>query len=146
VLEFNGLDGLQRLRRRRTLSGQCAGVTASGADDKGERIHFRQARQADKGYGIRGLSSFLTGERVVPVPSACTMAQVQYLAKARMEQIQNQGGGLLGWSAGLPELRPGRFLQVNGISEAVNGSYYVHSVRHTLDEIGFETYFETEDS
>lgn len=146
VVEFNGLDGLQRLRRRRTLSGQCAGVTVRGTDATGERISYRQARTTDSGYGMNGVSGFLTKDRVISASSAHTMAQIQYLAQARMKQIQAKSGGLLGWCTGLPELRPGRFIKVSSVSEAVNGTYYVHSVRHTFDAISFETYFETEES
>ncbi len=72
------------------------------------------------------------------------MAQVQYLSKARMEAVQRRSGALLGRGAGVPELRPGRFVTISGLSEAANGNYYVHTVRHVLDADGDETSFEAE--
>jgi len=144
TLEFDGVGGLRRLRRRRTLSGQCGAVAVSGTDDKGERLSFQQARKADSGYGVKGLSNFLTGQLLFPEPGARTMAQVQYLAQARMERRQRQSDGLTGWSVGLPEVRPGRFIKCSGLGDPADGSYYVHTVRHTLDQNGFETFFETE--
>jgi len=144
VLEFDGPDGLRRIQRRRSLAGQWGTLEVSGASDSGERISFQAPRGTDNGYGSAKLSGALTGERRVPAPGARTMAQVQYLANARMQERERRGGGLWGWSVGLPQLRPGRFVQTGNIHSAVNGTWYVHTVRHTLDDIGFETYFETE--
>lgn len=144
VLEFDGPDGLRRIQRRRSLAGQWGTLEVSGADDTGARISFQKLRSTDNGYGSAKLSGALTGKRCVPAPGARTMAQVQYLANARMQERERQGGGLWGWSVGLPQIRPGRFLKTENIHSAVDGTWYVHTVRHTLDDIGFETYFETE--
>jgi len=145
VLTFDGPNGLMRLERRRTLAGQCAAVAVSGADDRGERIYSRQARKKDSGFGTDKMGGVLSGDVCQPEPFVRTMAQAQYLSEARMEQRQRQSGGLTGRSVGLPELRPGRFMEVTDLSEPLNGTYYVHTVRHILDETGFETWFEAED-
>lgn len=145
TVEFDGPNGLMRLERRRTLAGQCAAVAVTGADDKGERLYARQARKADKGFGVGKIASALDGDLSQPVPVMRTMAQAQYLAKARMEERERRSGALLGQGTGLPEIRPGRFVKVSGLSEPLNGSYYVRTVRHTVDETGFETSFEAED-
>lgn len=145
VLTFDGPNGLISLKRRRTLAGQCAAISVSGTDDSGERLYSRQARKKDSGFGTDRMSSILTGDFHQPEPFVRTMAQAQYLSKARMERRQQQSGGLAGHSVGLPELRPGRFVEVAGLSRPLNGTYYVHTVRHILDEAGFETRFEAED-
>lgn len=144
VVTFSGATGLIRLRRRRTLEHQCAAVAVSGADDKGERIYVRQARSADRGFGTDQIGAALTNDLHQPEPAVRTMAQAQYLAKARMEQRQHQASGVTGTCLGVPELRPGRFIEVSGLSSAVNGTYYVHTVRHTLDAKGYETDWEAE--
>lgn len=145
AVTFDGPNGLLRLARRRTLAGQCAAVAVSGADDTGARIYARQARTGDSGFGTGKMSGVLTGDIHQPEPLVRTMAQAQYLSQARMERRQRQAGGLSGQCVGLPELRPGRFLQASNLSEPVNGTYYVHTVRHVLDETGFQTWFEAED-
>lgn len=145
AVTFDGSNGLLRLDRRRTLAGQCAAIAVSGADDTGERIYSRQARTKDSGFGTDKMSGALTGDLCQPEPLVRTMAQAQYLSKARMERLQRRAGGLSGRCVGLPELRPGRFIQVSDLSEPVNGTYYVHTVRHVLDETGFQTWFEAED-
>lgn len=145
VVTFDGPNGLMRLGRRRTLAGQCAAVAVSGADDKGERIYSRQARKKDSGFGTDKMGSVLSGDIHQPEPFVRTMAQAKYLSKARMERRQRQAGGLIGHCVGLPELRPGRFIEVTDLSKPLNGTYYVHTVRHLLDETGFESWFEAED-
>ena len=145
VLSFDGPNGLMSLKRRRTLAGQCAAIAVSGTDDNGERLYSRQARKKDSGFGTAQMSRILSGDLHQPEPFVRTMAQAQYLSKARMERRQRQSGGLTGHSVGLPELRPGRFVEVTDLSRPLNGTYYVHTVRHILDETGFETRFEAED-
>lgn len=137
AVEFDGPDGLARLRRHGTLSGQCKTVTVAGADDAGAGFSYSETRQD-------ALASVLTEEKRLPAPFARTMEQARYLAEARVAELQRRSGGLAGWSAGVPDLRPGRFVKLSGIGDRVNGTYYVHTVRHTLDEAGFETYFESE--
>ena len=145
VVTFDGSNGLTSLNRRRTLAGQCAAVAVSGTDDSGQRIYSRQARKTDSGFGADKMSGVLSGDLHQPEAFVRTMAQAQYLSQARMEWRQHRAGGLSGQSVGLPELRPGRFIKVSGLSGPLNGTYYVHTVRHVLDETGFESWFEAED-
>ena len=145
VFTFDGGTGLIQLERRRTLAGQCAAVAVSGTDDQGRRIYARQARKKDSGFAAKQMSQALSNDLYQPEPAVYTMAQAQYLAKARMQERQHQAGGISGRCLGTPELRPGRFLDISGLSSAVNGTYYIHTVRHTLDVNGFKTDFEGEE-
>ncbi len=145
VLEFDGPDGLTSLRRRRSLAGQCGGTAVSGADGAGERVWSKTARTADSGFGTDSMAGVLTGLRHTPEAAVHTMAQAQYLSQARMEAAQRRSGALFGRGAGVPELRPGRFITASGMSEAVNGDHYVHTVRHVLDAGGFDTSVVAED-
>lgn len=145
AVTFDGPNGLMRLRRRRSLAGQCGGVAVSGADDKGERIYARAARAADSGFAAGQIKSALALDLLEADPAVRTMAQAQYLAKERMKKRQRRSSMLLGQCTGIPELRPGRFVQVTGLSRPVNGSYYLQTVTHTIDETGFETCFEAEE-
>lgn len=145
AVTFDGPNGLISLRRRRTLAGQCAAVAVSGADDTGARIYSRHPRERDSGYGADKMGSVLSNDIHQPEPAVYTMAQAQYLSQARMGERERQAGSLAGRCVGLPEIRPGRFIKAEKMSDPVNGSYYVHTVRHILDETGFETYFEAEE-
>ncbi len=145
ILTFDGPDGFIKLGRRRTLAGQCAAMVVSGTDDQGGRIYARQARTEDSGFAAKQMSQVLSNDLYQPEPTVRTMAQAQTLSKARMQARQQQAGGIFGRCLGTPELRPGRFLTISGVSSAVNGTYYIHTVRHTLDVNGFTTDFEGED-
>lgn len=145
TLTFDGATGLLQLARQRTLAGQCAAVAVGGADDQGGRIYARQTRAKDSGFAAKQMGKALSNDLYQPEPTVHTMAQAQYLSKARMQARQHQAGGISGRCLGLPELRPGRFCTVSGLSSAVNGTYYIHTVRHTLDINGFTTDFEGED-
>ena len=146
VVTFAGAVGLLQLRRFRTLADQCAAVTVTGADEKGQRLQARAARRRDSGFGAGQMADALGGDLVRPERAVHTMAQAQALAKARMARRQDRAGGAEGRCLGAPELRPGRFVAVSGLSAAVNGSYYLHTVRHLLDTNGYETHWEAEDS
>ncbi len=145
AVAFSGPNGLLELRRRRSLSGQCAAAAVSGADDRGERLYARAERSPDRGFGSARMGAALVRDLHQAEPALRTMAQANHLAQVRMEARQRRGGGLAGRGTGLPELRPGRFVEVSGLSEPVNGTYYVQSVTHTIDETGFETAFEAEE-
>lgn len=145
AVTFDGPNGLTDLRRRRTLAAQCAAVAVSGADDRGERLYARAPRTPDRGFGTGGIGAALGQDLHQAEPAVRTMAQAAHLARVRMEDRQRRGGALIGRGTGLPELRPGRFVEAAGMSEAVNGTYYIRSVTHTIDETGFETAFEAEE-
>ncbi len=145
AVTFDGPNGLIHLSRRRSLAGQCAGMAVSSADDKGERIYAREARTTDNGFGVDHIESALILDRLEAEPAIRTMAQAQYLAKQRMNKCQHHSSMLLGQCTGLPELRPGRFVEVTDLSQQVNGSYYIQTVIHTIDETGFETSFEAQE-
>lgn len=144
AVTFDGPNGLMELRRRRTLAGQCAAVAVSGVDDQGERVYARQVRAADSGFGTARMGQVLSLDLHQPETAVRTMAQAQYLSGVRMEGRQRRTGGLSGRCVGLPELRPGRFVELSGLSGQANGAYYVHTVRHILNEQGFATWFEAE--
>ena len=145
VVIFDTAVGMLSLRHIRTLARQCAAVAVSGTDDQGERILARQQRERDSGFGCGKMASVLSNDIHLPEQTVRTMAQAKYLAKARMQQRQNQAGGLAGSCLGTPELRPGRFVRVEQRSKPLCGTYYLHTVRHILEANGYRTEFEAEE-
>ncbi|MBM7568285.1 phage late control D family protein [Paenibacillus sacheonensis] len=45
---------------------------------------------------------------------------------------------------GLPEIRAGRFIQLEGLGSRLNQPYYIVSATHTIDESGYITQFQVE--
>lgn len=62
-------------------------------------------------------------------------------AEARAEAIADQFGELECECVGIPELAPGRFIQVEKLSSQANRKYYIQYVKHVIDESGYRTYF-----
>ena len=67
-------------------------------------------------------------------------ASLRAKALARKSEEKNCSGS--GTAIGLPELIPGRFLQVSGLDSMVNHKFYITEVTHVLNENGFVTYFQ----
>ena len=61
-------------------------------------------------------------------------------AEARAEAIADQFGQLECECVGIPELAPGRFIEIEQLSAEANRKYYVQYVRHELDENGYRTF------
>lgn len=145
IVTFDTTVGMSLLEHSRTLADQCAAVVILGTDDQGERIQTRQARKKDSGFGGSRIGSVLSNDLCFSEQAVRTMAQAQYLAKARMAQRQSRMGKLRGGCMGVPELLPGKFLKVEKQSKPVCGTYYVQRVRHILDRNGYRTEFEAEE-
>lgn len=64
--------------------------------------------------------------------------RAQSLADNMLTSSQNGRGTCIG----LPEIVPGRYLEVAKLEEMVNKKYYVTSVRHSLNQNFFQTEFE----
>ena len=61
-------------------------------------------------------------------------------AKARMDASQEQFGVLECECIGIPELAPGRYVQVKKLSKTADRTYYIIFVRHRLDAAGYHTF------
>lgn len=63
-------------------------------------------------------------------------------AKIIMEALQKDFMVIRAKCVGIPEIVPGRFIKLQGLAPNVNKTWYIQSVRHTVDERGFTTEFE----
>lgn len=90
-------------------------------------------------------SSLMSGTPVscISDPEADTQnkanIRAQALAGAQLADSQRGQGSCIG----LPEIVPGRFIEIVKLEEMVNRKYYVTSVKHVLSYESFTTEFET---
>jgi len=91
------------------------------------------------------LANLLSGTPVsiVPDPEADTQEKAKVRAEAMADLFLEDGQRGWGTCVGLPELVPGRYLEIVKLESMANKKYYVTSVRHNLDEKFFHTEFET---
>lgn len=70
-------------------------------------------------------------------------AQAKQLAEAALTSIQQQYITASGSTVGLPELRTGRKVQIDGLGERFSGEYFITATTHTLGDGGYKTSFES---
>lgn len=62
-------------------------------------------------------------------------------AKILMEELQGDFMTFTGVCQGIPELAPGRYVQIQSLEPSLDKDWYIETVRHTVDERGFMTNF-----
>ncbi|MCR4641886.1 MAG: hypothetical protein K5697_07640 [Lachnospiraceae bacterium] len=69
-------------------------------------------------------------------PTAATQTDAEYRANYLMEQMSYRFGTLEADVVGLPEIVPGKFLQVQGLGKGASNRFYISSVTHSMEGQG----------
>ncbi len=69
-------------------------------------------------------------------PTAATKKDAEYRADYLMEQMSYRFGTLESDVIGLPEILPGKFLQVKGLGKGASNRFYISSVTHSMQKEG----------
>lgn len=122
-----------------SLSGQTIACEVTGFDRNGQKLSGKaQAVTSGRLFGSR-LSSVLSGSTKVYVDNSLeTQAQAVYRAKALMGACGDRYCQMRILQIGLPELVPGRFIQVKEEEvPSLSGKLYVEEVIHMFGEDGY---------
>lgn len=76
-------------------------------------------------------------------PEADTQEKADRCARVYADRRLSLGQNGSGVCVGLPELVPGRFVEIAMLEEMANRKFYIQKVLHRIDEEGFVTEFET---
>ena len=76
-------------------------------------------------------------------PEADTQDKAKIRAEAIADAMMHAGQRGKGICIGMPEIVPGRYIEVVKLEEMVNKKYYITGVHHNFNENSFETEFET---
>lgn len=68
-------------------------------------------------------------------------ATVRAIAKGTMERIMKRMTTGYGSTSGTPDIRAGRLLDITGLDERFNGTYFVTGSKHTFGPNGYHTMF-----
>lgn len=101
-----------------------------------------KASAAAKGFQTQLILQGTTPTLYAPDADADSQAKAASRAQALARKSEEKRCMGTGISIGLPELVPGRFLQVSDLDAMVNHKYYLTEVTHVLNENGFITSFE----
>lgn len=126
------------------ITGLVEQVEVRGMDNGKAKVVLAKQKIKNKLSTASHAKSMLKGsEKVYIDPSVDSKAEAQSRVEFLAEQISYRYGSAECKCIGIPELAPGRYLQLTGLGENIENHFYIQKVRHVLcREEGFLTYFE----
>lgn len=127
------------------LADQLNSVTASSWDPATQETIREEAKTIDKLGFSRAGNHFLNSAGLSKVEHIYLQAKASNEVLAEAKAVLNKQGMKLvsgnAVSLGIPEIRAGRYIMLEGLGSALNGVYYVPEATHTIDESGYTTAF-----
>ena len=137
--------GLYSFQKRVSLAHQVGKVVILGRDVNQKAIKGEASSVSIGGSGK-------TASQLVPDLKNATLREFseyvrtqqecKQVAQSRLDGIAMRlvsGGGTC---VGIPELIPGRYLEIDGLDAKSNGTYFLTKVRHLFEQDGYQTAFE----
>jgi phage protein D len=133
-----------------TTANQVAEVTVRGwnpVDKQKIEVTVKRSELRTTGVGQRGgqaaiEQSYNQKKEVVATRPVRDEAEARVLARETLERIAKDLVKATGTTVGLPDLRAGTVLVVDGIGERFRGRYFVTATTHALGDGGYTTQFE----
>ncbi|HEY8147692.1 MAG TPA: hypothetical protein VIK51_02095 [Vicinamibacteria bacterium] len=133
-----------------TTANQVAKVTVRGWDNvRKEAIKFTATRDllATKGVGPKGgqdaiEKSIEAKAEIVATKPVESNAEARKLAIEILEGIAKEMVKATASVPGLPDIRAGTVLQIDGLGDRFSGRYFVVSTTHAIGDSGYTTQFE----
>lgn len=133
-----------------TTANQVGKVTVRGWDaEKKEKIEKTVTRSdiRTRGVGAQGgqtniENSFADREEVITDRPVHTPHEAQTLARETLERIAKDMVKGSGSTVGLPDLRAGSVMMIDGLGKRFSGRYFVTATTHTIGDGGYTTQFE----
>jgi phage protein D len=133
-----------------TTAKQVGKVTVRGWDQVNKRAIEKTATRSElktKGVGAAGGESeieqgFNDREEIVADRPVNSDQEAKTLALETLERIAKDMVKGTGSTVGLPDLRSGSVLFINGLGSRFSGRYFVTSTTHTIGDSGYTTQFE----
>jgi phage protein D len=133
-----------------TTARQVGKVTVRGWDaKKKEKIEFTATRDQLKAKGLTKEGridaieqSFGDREEVITNVPVESLDEAERLATGALERIAKDMVKGNGSSLGLPDLRAGSVLKIDGMGGRFSGRYFVTATTHTISDGGYATQFE----
>jgi uncharacterized protein len=133
-----------------TTANQVGKVTVRGWDNaKKEAIEYTATRAelVTKGVGERGGQgtidkSIEAKAEIVATRPVASQAEAQSLARQILEGIAKEMVKATGSVPGLPDIRAGTVLEIDGLGERFSGRYFIVASTHAIGDGGYTTQFE----
>lgn len=133
-----------------TTAHQVSEVTVKGWDAKRKEAITATAKRTDlktKGVGEKGRQkalekSFSGRKEIIADRPIHSKDEAKKMAVAALESIAKDMVKGSGSTVGLPDLRAGGVVEMDGMGDRFNGRYFLTSTTHTIGDGGYTTTFE----
>jgi phage protein D len=133
-----------------TVGNQVAQVTVRGWNPvQGEAIEVTVTRDGidNQGVGEEGgqqqiSRAFSENQEIITDQPIESEEEARTLARSTLEDIAREMVKGSGSTLGLPDLRAGRYLRIEGLGKRFSGRYFVTATTHSIGAGGYKTQFE----
>ncbi|MBI3785376.1 MAG: phage late control D family protein [Deltaproteobacteria bacterium] len=133
-----------------TTANQVGEVTVRGWDPvhkKKIEVTVKRSELSTRGVGERGgqaaiEQSFNQKKEIVATKPVHSEQEAKTLAKETLERIAKDMVKGSGSTVGLPDLRAGTVVEIDGLGDRFSGRYFVTATSHAIGDSGYTTQFE----
>lgn len=124
------------------ITGLVKKVEVRGMDvSKGEPVSATKQVSNKISLGNKAKSLISQTQRVALDAGVTSKDVAKLRAESMMEEISYRFGSIECECVGLPELKPGHFIDITGLGDGCDNRFYITNTRHTLsDTEGYRTY------
>lgn len=128
---------IKRLSVEYDLTGLTESVEVRGLDVGKAKLLSDTKKNSNKLSQGNKAKSLISGSKFVYIdPSVASAEDAGYRANYLLEDMMYRYGSLDLELIGIPEIIPGRFINVKNIGTAISNEFYVYGVRHTMNREG----------
>lgn len=142
LMELSCQEGMSYYDIAYDITGLVKKMEVRGMDvSKGQMFSGIQQVSNKISLGSRAKSLIGKTEKIVIDGGVFSKDQAKYRGESLMEEISYRFGSLECECVGLPELKPGHFVDIKDLGEGCDNRFYITNTRHVLtDEEGYKTY------
>ena len=143
IMTISHKDVIIDLEANFNISGVVNSVEIRSLDDKtGEMITATAKASASYSNSSSASKIVSKAEKVIIDPTVASDSEAKTRADAELDNLSWRFGTFLIKTIGIPEIIPGRFIKIDGLSSDVNKKVYIVKVIHTINSDGFKTNLE----
>lgn len=137
LLSFNNSCNIFNMNVTYDITGLVGSVKVRGLDVGKAKVVENSAKNRNKISAKSQAKSIISGSEYVYVdPTVTDKLEAKRRSNYILDNMSFRFGNLDLEIMGLPEVIPGRFIEVTDLGTAVSNSFYVTSVHHMMDETG----------
>ena len=143
VMKMGPAEGMKTFDVEYDVTGLVETIKARGNDvSKARVIEAKQKFNQKISMGNKAKKLIKNSEKVYLDATITSKEEADYRVESLMEEMAYRFGTIQCTCIGMPELLPGKFLELHSLGEPVDNQFYLTKVIHKIDSIrGYETTF-----